>query len=470
MTRLGFDSTPRSLVHARWRGVLAVIHFVGVLLPGLLATTALAQPVGEEEPHFFIERLRVEGLQRVSPELIIAETLLESERVYSEGDLRAAIYRLQRLPFVLDADFTLGRGSQRGRYELQIMVRETRPFFFSSTWATTLFNNGVRESRDSSDTESSTQLGWRFFVGRSGVLFAAFGVDGGSLGGGAQLGFTQYDLLGRGIFLSLTLAKNGCCETAFPLGLDPTFSEWDTDGAFRTSITLGVPLNRNQSIQLALSNLESSDQQGRRLLQTELGAILAYNTLRHRNITLSWNLDTTDDPLFPSRGLELSGGIELGLLEANLIAQTDVESDVLGPPTDLDNRFWRAFASASRHFPLNRRTTASLGARLAAGHSEIRNLPAGLGTTISAEDLEVIELALSSRLSVDLLPRRRHRRWGELRWETNGVYSYSHLSPACLLPLSELEQATLTTSLALRNRWGVLRLGFSFVSLENIFI
>lgn len=428
-----------------------------------------APPVAHELPRFYIESLVVEGAQRVAPEWLVAETLLEPEQTYSEADLRAAVYRLQRLPFVLEADFALGRGSERGRYELQITVLETQPFFFSSTWATTLFIEEILEPERYRDSESSTQLGWRFFVGRSGVMFAAFGLEGDNLGGSAQVGFTQYNLFDRGIFLGLTLAKNGCCETAFPLGLDPTFSQWNTEDAARASITLGVPLDRNQSLRLALTDLASSDRQGRRLLQPELGATLAYETLRHRNISLSWNLDTTDDPLFPSRGMELAGGLELGLLEVELLPEAGTESSLPSPATTMDNQFWRAFASVSRHFPLSRRTTTSVGARVASGHSEIRNLPVGPGSRISAEDLEVSEFALSSRLSLDLLPDRRQHHWGELRWETNGVYSYSHLSPDLGLANGELEQATLTTSLALRNRWGVLRLSLSFVSFEKIF-
>ena len=49
---------------------------------------------------------------------MIAESLLEEGKEYSVKALHSAMGRIVRLPFILDALFSLGRGSVRGKYRL----------------------------------------------------------------------------------------------------------------------------------------------------------------------------------------------------------------------------------------------------------------------------------------------------------------------------------------------------------------
>jgi len=69
----------------------------------------------------------VRKASRVSPQIVIAESLLREGAEYSEDDLRAASARLRRLPFLLSADFALEKGSERGRYLLAISVVAVAP-------------------------------------------------------------------------------------------------------------------------------------------------------------------------------------------------------------------------------------------------------------------------------------------------------------------------------------------------------
>lgn len=67
---------------------------------------------------FLIEKIVVEGVGHGSEKIVAAETLLRLGSSYTEPQLREALQRVERLPFVVQADFSLRRGSERGRFEL----------------------------------------------------------------------------------------------------------------------------------------------------------------------------------------------------------------------------------------------------------------------------------------------------------------------------------------------------------------
>src|SRR4051794_17102739 len=99
------------------------------ILPLLLLSSLSAR--GQEEPdRFLIERITVEGTKEAAANIIRSETLLRPGESYNEGELRQAVYRVHRLPFVLDASFSLRKGSRRGAYELVIDVQPARWFFY----------------------------------------------------------------------------------------------------------------------------------------------------------------------------------------------------------------------------------------------------------------------------------------------------------------------------------------------------
>src|SRR3954451_23187459 len=97
------------------------------LLFAVFTIFALAAPARAQEAppaRFFIEKIEVRNVKRVSPQLVTAESLLREGAEYSEDELRAAAARLSRLPSLLSADFALEKGSERGRYLLAINVVE----------------------------------------------------------------------------------------------------------------------------------------------------------------------------------------------------------------------------------------------------------------------------------------------------------------------------------------------------------
>ncbi|MEO1088558.1 MAG: hypothetical protein AAFY88_30360, partial [Acidobacteriota bacterium] len=194
------------------RAVFAcLVAFAAVVAPGS-PLDAQVLDVQVLEPTFLVESIRVDGLERASAELIVAESLLEPGFEYVESELQQAVFRIQRLPFVLDATFLIERGTERGRYRLVIQVEEIKRWFFGEDGVFTQFTNSVAFDNPIADdwTFSSSPLaGIRLFAGRYNVFFAA--LSGGSVG--AQVGYTRYNLFDRRIVFNLGLTAGGCCAT-----------------------------------------------------------------------------------------------------------------------------------------------------------------------------------------------------------------------------------------------------------------
>jgi len=219
----------------RTRIVWGLARFLLATLP---ATAQTPQEEAPAEPaRFLIETVTVEGPKEAVANIVRAETLLRRGEPYTEEELRQAVYRLHRLPFVLDASFALRKGSRRGAYELVITVQPARWFFFDH-WIRAFTFEHPMDLQDETfrGHRSSVWLGGvagaRLFVGRSGELFGAFDSR-----DGLQLGFTQYDLFHRGILASAGVSRELCCVTeVLPLALDPTFSSWSFDSSRKLSL------------------------------------------------------------------------------------------------------------------------------------------------------------------------------------------------------------------------------------------
>src|SRR5207253_1347510 len=104
-----------------------IIRNLVVLAALLCAATSRA---ADDVPRFLIERIDVRNLRHASPEIVIAESRLKEGVAYDERELAAASDRINRLPFILEAAFSLEKGSVRDSYVLAITVSETKPFFY----------------------------------------------------------------------------------------------------------------------------------------------------------------------------------------------------------------------------------------------------------------------------------------------------------------------------------------------------
>ncbi|MEM8932657.1 MAG: POTRA domain-containing protein, partial [Acidobacteriota bacterium] len=440
-----FDIAPRRPVPVAWRrAVLAlVLAVVGWVVPSGATVAAPATPL--DEPRFLIESLEVVGNQRVTDEILLAESLLIPGRAYLEAELSDAVFRLRRLPFIYDANFRLTRGSERGRYRLVIEIDEIRRFFFGENLQATRFG-GDREVAlgnvfAGGDSLSASPLaGVRFFFGRHHEVFGSLAVE-----RGVQIGYNRYDLFGRLAVLSLGLTAQGCCPSqVFPLGSDPTFASWEGDGDFNEArIALGLPLSGSRHLRIAASF--SISEEGFRssiLGDSSFRRSLPYQDLETGRLEVVWSDDTTDDPIFPSRGRRRSLSLDLLTIDARLFApRFVVPGESLNLPDGValgdalpstSSRQWRLSFTDSRHWGLGRRQTVSLTGRLAIGTASIEGLArldedcstriAGFcaNDLVFADDDRFTIWEASLRLShaVRLGSERFRREHGDLRFET----------------------------------------------------
>lgn len=460
-----------------------LIASLWALLGGIAAASPELPSVAE--PRFFIEQIEVLGVHVARPEIVLAESLLAPDRELGEAELGAAMARIRRLPFVIDATFALRKGSERGRYKLEIEVEEARRFFFGQNLVYTRFTNSLAINdnffADHSSLSPGELAGVRFFAGRYTMLFASA-----SAGRGVQAGFTRYNLFDRRIFLSLALQSADCCAVdVFPLGIDPTFSSWTNDDDFReASLTLGMPLTRDQSLRLRLSRSTSALGERRSLLGLERSrAALAYQDLQHDQVELAWIRDTSDDPILPTSGYTLTGFLDARNFSANLELPSSVFGPIVVPGTGVpailpqfSSRQLRLSFSVAQHFPLGPRQVISASARAGAGIATVENLPVleEAGNTavlqlVREEDLQLVEGHFTAGYSLALWNAGKTRERGDLRLELGVEFGYDRTTPNLRLADNPLYRKGASAGVVFRNRWGIFRFTFQVADYGRAF-
>ncbi|MGZ4810596.1 MAG: hypothetical protein ACXV7D_14825 [Thermoanaerobaculia bacterium] len=261
-----------------------------------------ALPVCADDLRFTIESVRVDGLRFASERIVIAESRIVSGRAYSEPELRDALSRIQRLPFVIHADFALRRGSERDRYVLAVTIEEMKPLFldygalFESIggWPRGLFTNSDVYRHN----EEYPNLGGRLFLGSRSVLLLSadmHGDDNFVLVPVYGISFTQYDLFGTraSVTASVRYRENSFDLNGFPdidgrRGL--RFGDhllWDVGAA--------VPLSGNQALRAEWHHRTdltlTGPSRNQRLTQ-----------IREDAAALLWIYNSTNDLLFPTAG------------------------------------------------------------------------------------------------------------------------------------------------------------------------
>lgn len=451
-----------------------------VLLLLLAPTSLAAQPAdAPAPPRFEIETITVEGAEKISPDIVVSESHLEPGGSYTEGELQDGRYRIVRLPFVLDAEFSLRKGTRRGLYELVIVVKDTRRWFFGVDlelirWARPISFSSL--DTDDFSVASAGLSGRRFSAGRHGVFFIAAGGEDGSV----QLGYTQYNLLDRSILLGLSLAvtdcapeepsednRGGSCRTdLYELGLDPTFSSWSADGhSAGVRLDLGVPVRGNQSVRFAGSFRSVSSGFRRQTYDPDPFGFFDFDNLEELRANLSWVYNSTDEPVFPTTGTVLEAGLNYSALT------TDLQSVTLqGRRPDIraamDSRELGLQITSNRYWPILRDQTLSAELRLFLGRSDIENAPTE-GRQLLSGDLDVFRGSLTAGYARFLKRTRAGSRWRDVRWESDVELLYRGTSPDLGQTENPVSGYRLGTGIALRNTWGLFRFKLSYLDLEG---
>jgi hypothetical protein len=359
-------------------------------------------PVLRAEGRFLVERIDVRSLVHASADVIRAESQLREGESYDESELRTASDRVRRLPFVLDATFSLERGSVRDAYVLVITITETRPLFFRYEMVP-FFETG----NNLVGVNNAALLGVRWFAGSRGVFHVASLVHQSdrpfeSSYASVQGGYTRYGLFHDRAFATFTI--DHYAPSAGAAGTTP--------GAL-----LGISLTPNQTLTISYHAVDAAT--NRRRYERFFESRLAYNTTNH--------------PDFPSQGSLLSIAPVFAWIDARDRFGTRVhDSDVA-----LDGH-------AARYWTFTDRLTGA--AIVDAGLLHVDQEDAGHRTFNFG--YTTVSLQLSRTLGDD----RR------LELTLRGVSRNSAVAP--LVP-----DGTRQISLAWvrRNAWGVLRLGAGYL-------
>ncbi len=407
----------------------------------LVALVALAVSAGAaagDPPSFFIETITVEA-PRLSPEIVLSESLLRQGREYTESDLREAVHRINRLPFVLLAEFSLRKGSERGHYELMIKIYEARRWFFQfgGEWelndpiglelidprVDNLLGDRIGETSD----DAFSIVGRRFAVGRRGLLFASFGTEEGVF----AVGYQRYNLWNRNVLLSLTIG-----------GEDEIGNVLFAGNTLSARAQLGVPIRGNHALRF-LARRERQDENflfGGGIDREETEAEIA------------WVFNSLDDPVFPREGSLFEAGVTWSDLKDERIFF--VVDDFIDR-VDFSERRLGTIVSAGRHWPLARRQSASASVRGFYGEGR--------------EDSTIWEAEASVGHQVFLTQRLELDNWRELRLETRLSalrQSFSDTSEFLGLGGVTLDGWQARTGLAYRNGWGLFRFFVSYTDRE----
>jgi len=268
------------------RFLAAVVAVASLAVPGLADDAVPAR--------FFIERIEVRNAHRVSPEIVISETLLREGTEYSEEELHAASLRLSRLPYILSAEFSLAKGSDRGRHILVITIAETKPFFYLVDTRPILHDRTTQAFVDYADylgaESNEAAIGYRGFIGRRGVVHVGvtsrrdqqiFTTDYSAI----AAGYTRYDIFGTHAFATFNLRQ--------PFGTTAS-------GALSPQLVVGIPLTLNQTLTLDLDATRFE-----RSTQRVAGPTCCTEIQRQdgeRLVTATWTYNTTNQPFVPTNG------------------------------------------------------------------------------------------------------------------------------------------------------------------------
>ncbi len=460
---------------------------MALALFGLLV--ALAPAVAASMPaltRFPIEEISVEGARLLSSTTIVATSRLEPGRDYTESQLRDAAARLIRLALVLEADFALEKGSDRGRYRLVIRVEEARPWFFGLRTDHTWWSEDV--SVDGLATtgrvdEPTLFVGRRFSIGNRGVAFATVSADDGEL----TAGYSRYELFGRGGLATVTVSSVRCddvlrrvrespstpeshdagtdvgtaCTTERLDLLDPAASNWSAgDRSTRVRLSVGVPLVGNQSLRLRAEARRSDSGIRRPAVAPDVGTTFGFEDREDQSLDLSWVLDSTDDPIFPTTGLRLRAGGTLQHLEATLTPIQPHPS--VAPRFEMESTVLGLSLGGQLHHPVSGRHSVTIGGRAFAGRRDADDVPVGRGPA-SSDRSTAWRLEASLGHSLLLYRHRPGTSWRELRWIGGlEVFDGSSFSPDGAS--AEFERGfRISGGLSLRTDWGIVSFRLAYV-------
>jgi hypothetical protein len=379
---------------------------LALVLLGALGLGVSASPVeAQEAPRFLVEKISVVGASGATAgRIVVSSSLLVEGKAYTEAELREAVYRIRRLPFVLDADFALEKGSERGRFELRITVEEPKKVFleYDAHYDLTRVPRDRPSPSFDDRLNDSFTLGVRQFVGANGLAFATVDQD-----RNASVGYTRYGLWGRGATASLTAANN------------------HQDDSRSLSLVVAVPVVGDHAIQSWSSWYSAPD-------------------VDQLSQALIWRYDSTDDPLFPRTGVVASGGLPYSRWEDRRF--------------DVHTNDWDPNLGARKFWALTPRQSVSLGGVFG---WDRRDEEEGIQSGFRSRALVIsrsVALDIGHLVELDRWQNSSSRR--ELWLSTSAGFGTTRTNARGITFESRYGGATV--ELIFRNAWGIVRCGLTY--------
>lgn len=414
-----------------------MIRFRHCLL--LLLVILASAPLAAQQPSFLIERVEVRGVRFASDDVVARESLVVPGRTYTEPQLRDAMSRINRLPFVLDSSFSLEKGTTRGSYVLVISVVETKPLFAEAIF-------GSQSQSGTTRTDDRFALGGRLFIGSSSLVHLTTDLD-----QNYEAGITQYNLFGRPGYVSASVrwtSRDTAGSFVYP---DGTPGEYDADLDPSPRVRFGLPLFGNHSI---VGSWERTSQTNALRFGDEPWEESHFEQMSSE---VAWLFDTTDDPILPISGTLWRTGLRM--------TNGEWESSIGGQPTLTETTGRGVFSSYMRHEPLRPWLSFNYGISAGVGRMEIDRQREGpipfVGSSYGSLYYEP-RVGVSASLWSDRLTRKYGdlRFLGSVRHLGSDTFDHEFASP------SSPDFTVIDAEIVQRNVWGTLRLVFSY-DVEN---
>ena len=335
----------------------------------LAAVSSFAQ-----ETRYRLERVVVEN-SNIDQDIIRAETRLEEEKSYTDADFRQAVYRVRRLPFVTDAVYRIEPGVTGGGSTLVIRILDTTPVYYG------INAGGERVSDGDTEFTGSGLLGGRWLLDNLGVIETAVQKTEGEDGWDVGLAYRAYDIYGTGGFASLAIAQRFKTD---PRLYDPT-----------PVLNLGYPLTQRQTITLSASRFKTRLPRDFDVLGDDDDNEDDDETDEDDNVTLTdrdrvqfaelrWWYETHDDPIFTTRGVQLSFGPRWSMVQNVTEAYDSEEEEVVA--TEIETTAYGLALDAAGYRPFSSRNSVFLrlggvASRIDDTEDEFMNGSASVGLT-----------------------------------------------------------------------------------------
>ncbi len=412
---------------------------------------------------FPLTGIEVEGARWLSEALVLSEAGLHLDRAYQERELQAARNRIARLPFVLEVDFSLKKGTAYGTYTLVIGIVETMPLVFRMQYVsieTDRRRDDTLETEDidrrSLDGVADWSLGARWFLGKHAMVYASTRLlwEDGNLdladGSPVDFGFTHYHLLGRRMLLNLNFQWTDTVEGEVFDSRQRRSAAFRRDRPILPSLTLAAPIHGNHWLSLSADIFEEEQiYEGRR------DRFLERITDKRQRARLGWFFDSSDDAVLPTSGRRIESGFTYNDSETAFDVVTP-RPRPQPPVRRIENQRVLWSLSWREYHPFTARLSSFLNL-----DGEVRLHGEDVQIAVTENErvpnrLPFNQWQLTAGTRYDVLGTWQNGRYGELKLDFSASWAVANEE-------RRTEETTeLNLFLTWRNRWGLVRAGVTW--------